>query len=82
MMALLACNLEPPLPLRDSYLAWATKQIHLLLGDAGRSYVVGFGRNFPKQPHHRARYDFLNQSCKLGRAFRVGLGLKIAKCLA
>ena len=28
------------------------KQIHLLLGDAGRSYVVGFGNNPPTQPHH------------------------------
>lgn len=28
-------------------------QIRLLLGDAGRSYVVGFGINPPKRPHHR-----------------------------
>ena len=25
-----------------------------MLGDSGRSYVVGFGNNFPKQPHHKA----------------------------
>ena len=25
-----------------------------MLGDSGRSFVVGFGKNFPKQPYHRA----------------------------
>ena len=25
-----------------------------MLGDSGRSYVVGFGENPPKQPHHKA----------------------------
>ena len=25
-----------------------------MLGDSGRSYVVGFGDNYPKQPHHKA----------------------------
>ena len=25
-----------------------------MLGDSGKSYVVGFGNNFPKQPHHKA----------------------------
>ena len=34
---------------------YAKSQIHFLLGGAGRSYVVGFGRNPPKNPHHRAR---------------------------
>lgn len=28
-------------------------QVRLLLGDAGRSYVVGFGFNPPVRPHHR-----------------------------
>ena len=35
------------------YNEFARKQIHLMLGDAGRSYVVGFGNNPPTQPHHR-----------------------------
>jgi hypothetical protein len=26
------------------------------LGDAGRSYVVGYGNNPPTHPHHRSRY--------------------------
>ena len=25
-----------------------------MLGDSGRSFVVGFGENYPKQPHHKA----------------------------
>ncbi|XP_037070229.1 endoglucanase 13-like [Pollicipes pollicipes] len=32
----------------------AKEQINLILGDAGRSYVVGFGFNPPLRPHHRA----------------------------
>ena len=32
---------------------WGKKQIHLLLGDQGRSYQVGFGKNPPQRPHHR-----------------------------
>ena len=37
-----------------SYRALAKQQINLMLGDTGRSYVVGFGVNPPLQPHHRA----------------------------
>ena len=29
-------------------------QIGYILGDTGRSYVVGFGENPPQRPHHRA----------------------------
>ena len=35
---------------------WAESQINFMLGDGGRSYVVGFGSNPPTQPHHRAMY--------------------------
>ncbi|XP_070569388.1 endoglucanase E-4-like [Ptychodera flava] len=38
----------------ESYLEWAKGQIHYMLGDCGRSYVVGFGHNPPLRPHHRA----------------------------
>ncbi|XP_013393921.1 uncharacterized protein LOC106161500 [Lingula anatina] len=38
----------------DKYRTWAKYQIHYMLGDAGRSYVVGFGNNPPTHPHHRA----------------------------
>lgn len=32
---------------------WAYKQIRLMLGDSGRSYVVGYGHNPPVRVHHR-----------------------------
>lgn len=38
---------------------WAQSQIHFMLGDGGRSYVVGFGKNPPQNPHHRARYAYV-----------------------
>ncbi|XP_070571475.1 endoglucanase E-4-like [Ptychodera flava] len=38
----------------ESYIDWAKGQIHYMLGDTGRSYVVGFGNNPPVRPHHRA----------------------------
>ncbi|KXZ48327.1 hypothetical protein GPECTOR_28g733 [Gonium pectorale] len=31
---------------------WARKQMRLMLGDWGRSFVVGFGHNPPARPHH------------------------------
>lgn len=37
------------------YREFAKEQIHYMLGDGGRSYVVGFGENYPLQPHHAAR---------------------------
>ena len=38
----------------DEYTDYADKQIGYMLGDSGRSFVVGFGENYPKQPHHKA----------------------------
>nr|AMH40380.1 glycoside hydrolase family 9 [Ramulus artemis] len=38
----------------ESYRTEAKKQIDYALGDAGRSYVVGFGNNPPTHAHHRA----------------------------
>ncbi|PVD35338.1 hypothetical protein C0Q70_02298 [Pomacea canaliculata] len=40
----------------DQYRHWAMCQIHYILGDTGRSYVVGFGVNPPSRPHHRGGY--------------------------
>lgn len=36
------------------YREFAKTQINYMLGDSGRSYVVGFGVNPPQQPHHAA----------------------------
>jgi len=40
---------------KETYRAFAEKQINYILGDNPRkgSYVVGFGENSPKHPHHR-----------------------------
>lgn len=37
-----------------AYRQFARKQIHYMLGDSGRSFVVGFGKNPPQRPHHRS----------------------------
>nr|XP_034183519.1 endoglucanase E-4-like isoform X2 [Osmia lignaria] len=38
----------------QEYRDFAEQQIYYMLGGGGRSYVVGWGRNPPKQPHHAA----------------------------
>ena len=38
---------------QEEYWNLGASQIDYILGDGGRSYVVGFGNNPPKQPHHR-----------------------------
>lgn len=32
---------------------YARSQMGYIFGDTGRSYVVGIGKNYPKQVHHR-----------------------------
>jgi hypothetical protein len=39
---------------KAAYRQYSQSQIHYVLGDTGRSYVVGFGVNPPTQPHHRS----------------------------
>lgn len=41
---------------------FARKQIHYMLGNSGRSFMVGFGNNPPERPHHRS------SSCPLSPA--------------
>ena len=42
----------------NMYFRFARRQIDYILGDnpAARSYMVGFGANFPRNPHHRASH--------------------------
>ena len=51
-LALVAANegIEP-----QAYRAWAREQIHYMVGDSGRSFVIGFGEDPPTRPHHAAR---------------------------
>jgi len=46
----------------QKYRNWALNQIRLLIGDTGRSYVVGFGYNPPTHCHHAAA-SCSNNSC-------------------
>ncbi len=39
----------------QEYLDFASRQINYILGDSGRSYVIGFGQNYPQRHHHRSR---------------------------
>lgn len=39
----------------DANLKWSKEQIDYMLGaTTGRSYVVGYGKNYPTKPRHRA----------------------------
>ena len=38
---------------KQNFYALGKSQIDYILGDSGRSFVVGFGENPPKNPHHR-----------------------------
>lgn len=38
----------------SEYRNFAKEQLSYILGSAGRSYIVGYGKDFPKQPHHVA----------------------------
>ncbi len=41
--------------LKSRYITFAKNQINYMLGDnpLSRSYLIGFGENYPKRPHHR-----------------------------
>jgi hypothetical protein len=41
----------------ELYKTWAMSQIHYMLGENkyGISYQIGYGMNYPRKPHHRAR---------------------------
>lgn len=48
----------------DRYSNFANRQINYMLGDNpnNRSYVVGFGNNSPKNPHHRGAHGSLTNN--------------------
>jgi endoglucanase len=53
------CNLVQEM--RDRYSNFAAQQLHYILGDNPnqRSYVIGFGKNPPRNPHHRSAHGSL-----------------------
>lgn len=38
---------------KDIYYDFGVAQVNYALGDSGRSYLIGFGENYPQNPHHR-----------------------------
>jgi endoglucanase len=58
LLSFIASKYEQNASKKQSYIAFAKKQIDYMLGDNPnkRSYVVGFGNNPPKNPHHRAAH--------------------------
>ncbi len=36
-----------------TYKSFAETQVNYALGSTGRSYIIGFGSNYPQHPHHR-----------------------------
>lgn len=41
---------------QQKYHDFAKKQVDYALGSSGRSYVIGYGENSPKNPHHRTAH--------------------------
>lgn len=46
----------------STYKSFAKSQIDYALGNTGRSFVVGFGTNPPKRPHHRTSHGSWSNS--------------------
>ncbi|MBR5088362.1 MAG: glycoside hydrolase family 9 protein, partial [Ruminiclostridium sp.] len=47
---------ECPVSKAKKYKEFAKSQVDYALGSSGRSYVVGYGENYPKNPHHRTAH--------------------------
>ncbi|CAG0886957.1 unnamed protein product [Darwinula stevensoni] len=46
-----------------TYRNFAKQQIGYMLGDTGYSYVIGFGKNYPRRPHHTSSSCPTVQAC-------------------
>lgn len=56
--------------MQTRYRCLAASQINYILGDTGRSFVVGVGKNYPKAPHTRDGFcaiDMDEDDCDWGR---------------
>lgn len=56
LMAVYADSDVCPSDKAKTYMDFAKNQIDYALGSSGRSYVVGYGVNSPKNPHHRTAH--------------------------
>lgn len=51
-LALVTAKLDPENS--DDLLQFGKTQLFYIYGDSGRSFIIGFGENYPKRPHHRS----------------------------
>lgn len=51
-LALVCAKYVQSSTLSKSASRWAQSQVDYAMGDSGRSFVVGFGKRFPRYPHH------------------------------
>lgn len=56
LMSVYADSDACPSDKKDTYYNFTKSQIDYALGSSGRSYVVGYGENSPKNPHHRTAH--------------------------
>lgn len=54
-LTLQTAEMFPNLPFETAANSFARQQLDMMLGDSGRSYVVGIGKSYPKRPCHMAR---------------------------
>ena len=47
---------ECPVSKANKYKEFAKSQVDYALGSSGRSYVIGYGENYPQNPHHRTAH--------------------------
>ena len=45
-----------PADKKETYSSFGKAQVDYALGSSGRSYVIGYGENSPKNPHHRTAH--------------------------
>ncbi len=45
------------------YNSFAQSQAEYMLGSTGRSYVIGYGENYPQHPHHRTAHGGYENNC-------------------
>ena len=50
---------------RTAYLKFGESQINYALGSTGRSFLVGFGHNYPQHPHHRNAHSSWANSMRI-----------------
>jgi Glycosyl hydrolase family 9 len=73
-----------PDKLKTESMCLARSQMDYVAGDTGRSYIVGFGQNFPQRVHHRDSACTMKEDseglCDRCGAARARLLARLASC--